>query len=147
VFRSLASSLFAVAAAAFVLHYSWESLHLSLYSGYEGLSGPLPITLFATLGDVLYTLLVFALFILIKRDLGWVRRARGIDYAALAAIGLAIAVFVEYKAQTFMRWEYTEAMPTMLGFGLSPLLQMMVLLPLSVFVAQFILKRYPTEDF
>jgi hypothetical protein len=146
-FRTFVRSVVAVAATAFVLHYSWESLHLPLYSGYEGLSGPLPITLFATLGDVLYTLLTFALLVLIKRDLGWVRRARHSDYAALAAIGLAIAVSVEYKAQTLMRWEYTDAMPTILGFGLSPLLQMTVLLPLSVFVAQLILKRYATEDF
>ena len=130
-----------VAVVAFALHYAWESVHLPLYTNYGNVGGALPIQLYAALGDVFYTLLVVAGIALYKRDAGWMRRARGGDYAALTLLGLGVAVLVEYKAMLLHLWEYAPAMPTLFGFGLSPLLQMAVLLPLSAYISRGILKR------
>jgi len=131
------------------LHVVWESLHVELYTGYEHITG-LPIVLYASLGDVLYTFLalgVVALFRDLPRALFSMHPR---DYIGLAVLGFFISVFVEYKAFFFMRWEYTDAMPIIpfLGIGLSPVLQMTILLPLSVWISWYIyglcIKRLPT---
>jgi hypothetical protein len=129
-----------LAAISFLLHIAWERLHIVLYTGYEALEGVLPVFLLATLGDVMYTLLAATAFALVKRDLTWVRRAGMGDYAVLALLGFFIAIFVEYKAMLLGRWAYTDAMPLIYGFGLSPLLQMTVLLPLTVYITTVVLR-------
>lgn len=130
-----------LALAAAVLHGLWEALHLPLYTGYGALGGPLPVEVYATTGDVLYTLLVALGVALYKRDAGWIRRAGAGEYLALAFAGLIVAVFVEYKAMLLGLWAYAPAMPTILGFGLSPLAQMTILLPLSVSIARWFIVR------
>lgn len=127
--------------SSFLLHFMWERVHIALYTGYESLEGIVPVYLYATLGDVGYTLLAVLVIALLKRDVGWMKTVRGVDYAALAGIGLAIAIFVEKKAQVLGRWEYTETMPLIYGFGLSPLVQMTVLLPLSVFISVVVVRH------
>lgn len=122
-------------ACSFLLHLAWERVHIVLYTGYGALEGALPVYLFATIGDVGYTLLAVLIVALVKRDLGWIQKVALRDYALLASLGLMIAVFVEKKAQVLGRWEYTDAMPLLYGFGLSPLAQMTVLLPLSVYIS------------
>ena len=125
---------------AFVLNFVWETLHIPLYTNYGDI-GVLPLALYAAFGDVLYTLIVIAGVALYKHDACWMRRAQCRDYTALALLGLCVAVFVEYKAMLLHLWEYAPAMPTLFGFGLSPLLQMAVLLPLSAYISRCILKR------
>jgi len=127
--------------SSFLLHFMWERVHIALYTGYESLEGIVPVYLYATLGDVGYTLVAVLVVALLKRDVGWMKTVRGVDYAALAGIGLAIAIFVEKKAQVLGRWEYTETMPLIYGFGLSPLVQMTVLLPLSVFISVVVVRH------
>jgi hypothetical protein len=117
---------------SFVLHAVWEYAHLPLYTGYDGLFGGYPVWLVATLGDVLYTLGAVLVLWLIKLDK---------NYAALTVAGFCVAVFVEYKAMLLHRWAYAAAMPTVLGLGLSPLLQMTLLLPLSVYISSRFIKR------
>lgn len=141
-FRDFLYSGLAAAGTAFLLHYAWEALHAPLYTNYGSLGGPLPLALYATLGDVFYTLFAVAVVALYRRDGGWIIRARGVDYAALALFGFCISVFVEYKALFLERWEYAPAMPLLFGIGLSPILQMAVLLPLSVFLARLLLRFF-----
>jgi len=138
--RDFWRSFLVITPVAFALHFVWETLHIPLYTNYGDI-GVLPLALYAALGDVFYTLLAVAGVALYKRDAGWMRRARGGDYAALALLGLCVAVFVEYKAMLLHLWEYAPVMPTLFGFGLSPLLQMAVLLPLSAYISRCILKR------
>lgn len=127
--------------SSFLLHFMWERVHIALYTGYESLEGIVPVYLYATLGDVGYTLFAALVIAILKRDVGWMKTVRGVDYAALAGIGLAIAIFVEKKAQLLGRWEYTETMPLIYGFGLSPMVQMTVLLPLSVFISVVVVQH------
>lgn len=129
---------------SFGSHYVWESLHIPLYSGYAGLGGGMPVVLYATVGDVFYTLLAVGVLCVYKRNTKWLRNPTRSDYATLALAGFGIALFVEEKAAVLGRWDYTDAMPTLWGFGLSPLLQMTILLPLSVYASAFILRRLRT---
>lgn len=125
---------------SFLLHIVWERLHIVLYTGFEAIEGVLPVYLFATIGDVFYTLLAILTIAVVRRSTRWFCDMRPRDYVTLAAVGLAIAIFVEGKAFVYGRWEYTDAMPMVWIFGLSPLLQMTVLLPLSVYITTVVLR-------
>jgi len=128
---------------AFALHLVWELLHIPLYTGYEHLSPTLPISIYATSGDVLYTLGVFVFVSVANRSWNWATRIHSREVAWLAATGLLIALFVEYKALALARWEYVDAMPIIpfTNVGLSPIAQMTILLPLSFFIAAALSNR------
>lgn len=132
--RRLFIAYFVLAVLSGLVHLVWERAHMQLYTGYEALEGVLPVYIFATLGDVAYTLAAVFVIGLTVGSSTWFVSARARAYAGLALIGFWIALFVEYKALAFDRWEYTEAMPIFLQVGLSPLLQMTLLLPLSVYL-------------
>jgi hypothetical protein len=130
-----------------LLHVLWENAHVGLYTGYGDLGGGLPITVWATIGDVLYTLVAFALVSLFKHGIEWVREALWSDYVGLAILGFCIALYVEYKAFALARWAYTDAMPILPVFsvGVSPVLQMMILLPLTLACVSWIERRLKSE--
>ena len=123
-----------------ILHFVWEALHLPLYTGYEALGSGWTLVFFATAGDVMYTLLIVGLVTLIRGDLHWIQRPKKNEYLATALLGGLVACMVEYKALAFHRWAYAAVMPVVpiLGVGLSPLLQMMVLTPISVYVSRWV---------
>lgn len=137
-----------LALVAGLLHYAWETSHVGLYTGYGNLGGPLPVTLYATLGDILYTFLAVIGVGIFKRDMLWWLSAHMRDFALLAIIGLTIALFVEYKALWLGTWEYLPTMPIIpiLNVGLSPIVQMTILLPLSVTIVRWIHSTYTTAD-
>lgn len=121
-----------LAVVAAFLHGSWEYLHLPLYRGYEALGQGWEVISYATVGDVFYTLVVYSIFVLFRRKPKlW----------ELAVVGFLLALMVEYKAQLLGRWAYAPEMPMLGMFGLSPLLQMTILLPLSFYLMYFITRR------
>lgn len=132
-----------LALVAFLLNFLWESAHAVLYTGYGNLGAPLPLSVWASLGDVLYITGTVLAAAFAKRRLDWFLDASRKEYALLAALGFFIAWWVEYKAFAAHTWAYTAAMPVIpgLNIGLSPVLQMMLLLPLSVFVTKFMYER------
>lgn len=125
------------------LHLVWERAHVVLYTGYGDLGAPLPVWLYATTGDVLYTLLGVVAAALAGISLTSSRAWSVSEYVSLTCIGACIAVLVEYKAQYLGLWAYTPAMPVFpfSGLGVSPLLQMMLLSPLSVLITRALLLR------
>lgn len=131
-----------ISVLAFGLHHMWESRHVVLYGGYDSLTA-LPITLYATVGDVVYTLGAYFLVALIKRDMNWLARMTRLDIMSIAFIGFAISLYVEYKALALGRWFYLDTMPIIPGLhvGLSPIVQMTVLLPATFLLTKFIARR------
>ena len=127
-----------LAVVSLTLHGAWEYLHVSLYAGYEHITD-MPIALYATIGDVAYTLgVTFVIFLFRKNIFTAPTRS---DLFLLAVAGFLIALFVEYKALMLGRWVYLDAMPIIpiLNVGLTPVLQMTILLLLSVFLTSRIL--------
>ena len=135
--KRFALQMLVVSVVSFSLHYVWEQLHIPLYTSYEGLT-VMPIALYATSGDVLYTLGAILLIGLFKRRLQWIEDVEVSDLIGLAVVGFVIALLVEYKALALMRWAYTDAMPIIpfLHVGLTPILQMTLLLPFSIRIAR-----------
>lgn len=129
---------------SFALHFGWEWWHVGLYRSYGHWTLGFPVILLATIGDALYSLAAFALACSFKKSSAWVRDASFADYCALVALGFFIALFVEYKGLFLDRWEYTPDMPIIpiFGVGLSPVLQMTLLLPLSVWFVSLFDRRF-----
>lgn len=133
-----------VALVAAVSHAVWETLHVSLYTAYEGIAGPLPLLVYATMGDVAYTVGALLFLTWVRGSDAWLDTALRRDYVVLGALGFGIALFVEYKALALGRWAYTDAMPLAPFFevGVSPLLQMAVLLPCSVLLGTWLCRTF-----
>jgi len=127
-------ALFILVLVSFALHLAWERTHIVLYTGYEKMKEWLPVFVAASLGDVMYTFFAISLISLFKGTIFWFLSANTMDYIGLALVGFFIAVFVEYKAMVSNRWEYTPRMPRFWGLGATPLIQMTVLLPLTVYI-------------
>ena len=131
-----------LAAISLCLHLIWEAWHIRFYTAYEKMEGRLPVFVFASLGDVLYTFFAIIGVSFFKDSIDWFLSANAADYLGLALIGFSIAVFVEYKAAALGRWKYTSQMPRLGGLGLTPLIQMTVLLPLSVFLTVALVRGF-----
>lgn len=125
-----------LALVAFVSHGVWENAQAPLYAGYQSFSQHFGMCLYGTTVDVLITLIVLAfLWLLTKR----LPSTKG-DWFALAIIGFVIAVAIEQNALLLGKWAYAVTMPLVpyTQVGLSPILQMTLLLPLSFFLAHTI---------
>ena len=53
------------------------------------------------------------------------------EYVLIAAVGLSVAIAVEWNALASSRWQYSGRMPLLPGIsvGLTPVLQMLILPP------------------
>ena len=129
-------SLVILTLVTFFLHLVWERSHIHLYRDYEQLKGVLPVSVWASIGDVGYTFFAVFLVALFKGDLWWFQTVITSDYLGLAVLGFCTALFVEYKAFHFKRWAYTEAMPVVPLFkvGVSSLFQKSLLFPISIWL-------------
>jgi hypothetical protein len=127
---------------SFVLNEIWEMAQMSSYRETAGSSwiSTLGLCTQAALGDVAIILGIYAAGALAAGDLFWGLRGRWNIYATAVLLGLAYAALVEHEALAAGRWSYTERMPivNLLGAGLWPLLQMMVLPPLSFYLARWL---------
>ncbi|MEW5976356.1 MAG: hypothetical protein AB1898_11195 [Acidobacteriota bacterium] len=147
--RRLRRLFAATVLASFVLNEIWEMAQMSAYVETSGQSwtSTLGLCTRAAVGDVGIILGIYATGALAAGDLGWGLRARWNIYATAAVLGLACAALVEHTALAAGRWSYTERMPvvSVLGAGLWPLLQMTLLPPLTLWIAQWWAGRSPTK--
>lgn len=123
---------------SFTFNVVWEWAHLALYTGYDALGSGWQLVVRVALGDVMYTLFIVLFIAACEKGLDWMGEARLYEYVSASGMGFFVALFVEYKGLWLHRWSYSHAMPMLpiLGVGLSPVLQMMVLVPLSVYIVK-----------
>jgi hypothetical protein len=121
---------------AFALHLIWENVQAPLYAEHTLSWHNFFICFLGTVGDVGITVAVFV-FLLVVKSFYWDTLTRQ-DYTVLIVLGFFIAVLIEQNALLLQAWSYTEAMPLIpyVRVGLTPVLQMTVLLPLTFFVTQ-----------
>ena len=123
-----------VLVVAFVLNWIWEATHAAAYVESTGpflyrLRHCLPMA--GT--DALWTLALWA----IVTALCWGAGGKGTSRAALAVLGAATAIVVEWAALTDGRWTYNALMPIVpvVNVGLWPVAQMTVLPVVTVVLA------------
>lgn len=120
-----------LAACGLLLNGVWELLQSPLYADHaRGFSYVLWTRLHCTGGDALILLGTFwCTSILFRSRHWWVRPLWG-AVLLFVLLGLAYTAWSEwYNTQVRQSWEYSDAMPRLLGLGLAPLLQWVLLPP------------------
>ena len=126
-----------VAIFAFLLNFVWELWQVPFFE--EMPTAPhfeaIQTCTVATLGDVVIALVSFWAVAAWTRTRGWVLTPTLGQVAAFVLAGVTITVVAEWAFTDVMhRWSYAPNMPTLplLGTGLLPVLQWIVLPPLVV---------------
>ena len=131
--------LAAFAGFSFLLHFVWEMVQAPLYSNMRQVSHAAAIAICAgaTAGDVGIAFVAYAAGALGQRDPIWILHpmARGSWVYLLSGIGITL-LFEYLWAGPEGRWIYAPNMPIVpvLGVGLSPLLQWLLLPPLAAWL-------------
>ncbi|MDP3956266.1 MAG: hypothetical protein Q8Q18_03430 [bacterium] len=133
---------------AFVLHIVWENMQAPLFQGYTSFVAHFPMCVVGTVGDVGITLFVYFIIALLKNDFNWIATLNKNDIVVLALIGFFIAIGIEWRALLFGMWAYGDAMPILPYFkvGLTPIIQMTLLLPFSIYLTKIIVVAHKNGD-
>ena len=108
---------------ALILNIIWEFSHHFLYVDLSGIPKYSHLII-ASFADMLIILGIFAIVSLKNKNLNWIKNPSKFDYFMVVFLGLIIAIFIEMINLNLGRWEYTLAMPTLFGIGISPLIQL-----------------------
>lgn len=121
------------------MHLFWENAQAHLFAGYSSFGQHLPMCFIGTIGDVVITLFVLVFMWLLKKDTPQTIA----DFLALAIIGFIVAVAIEQHALLVGKWDYASAMPVIpwIKVGLTPIMQMTILLPSSFYLAKLFNKK------
>lgn len=118
-----------------LLNGFWEFAHSPLYTDHQqGLSYVFWDRLHCTGADVLILLCAYWLTAILFRSHEWWRGKRAMLAATVfTALGCGYTVFSEWlNTEIVGTWAYTEAMPRLGLWGVTPLLQWLVLPPFVV---------------
>jgi len=117
------------------LYFSWEMLQMPASGGLPGTClGTTPLCALATIGDAAVVALLYAIGMAAFRDARWFTPPRLGRYAAIVTAGIVLQIAIEWAAVYQLAWwSYGDAQPIVpgLGIGIFPLLQPVVLLPLT----------------
>ncbi|HLC81760.1 MAG TPA: hypothetical protein VJH68_03815 [Candidatus Nanoarchaeia archaeon] len=129
---------------ALILNLLWEFSHYPLYLDLSGIP-KYPHLITASVTDMLFILGIFAIVSLKHRNVNWIKNSGKSDYLKVVFLGLAIALAIEIINLNLERWEYTVAMPTLFGIGISPLVQLAVTGVVSLMLIKQIMKQFKLE--
>jgi hypothetical protein len=114
---------------SFLLNFFWEALHaVFLYKSHDfEASNYIPMLLYVSLVD---GLIISGLYLgvgLIWWNLFWIKNFTLMRVLAFSFGGFGVAAIIEYLALFHeQRWAYKVEMPTILGIGISPLIQLSI---------------------
>lgn len=114
------------------LNFIWELAQMPLYVDNGNLLNFARHCIIPSLGDGVILLIIFGVGWRVLRRADWFVQPTASVYAFMLVSGLIIAIVIEWVAVYGMsRWSYTTRMPVLpvLGVGLSPVLQMLLLPP------------------
>lgn len=131
-------------AVAFPLHFAWEWLQCQPYFVHQAIPPTATSMLMATVGDLALTIAAY-LAVAVLNGLQWgLHRWNAWGIVILESVAIALAIAVESFALATGRWSYTDAVPFMPGTRVSllPVLQLVLLLPLTFLLARFLTARF-----
>ena len=126
-----------VAIFSFLLNFVWEMWQIPFFAATPSdlhWVGVVACTQ-ATFGDAAISLVAFWCVAALARSRWWILDASPSQVAAFVAVGVVITIILEALATgPLERWSYAPLMPTLpvLGTGVIPLLQWMLLPPLTI---------------
>ena len=135
--------IFIVFIFSYLINLFWEVAHSLLYNWSQfPLSNDvyfyIPKILKATLGDAFIISFIFLINSFFRKKTEWVYSIRKNDYLAFILLGLIFAVIIEIRALMLNLWSYNSYMPTILGIGLTPLIQ----LSITGIITLFFIKKF-----
>ena len=127
---------------AILINYVWEMAQMPLYRGmpFDELRSYL-LCLKASFGDGNITVAIYIVGLILFREPYWSDKPTFWKVLYLVAAGGIVAVLIEILALRDQRWVYSPSMPLLpvVGVGLSPLLQLIILPYLSFFLSSKVL--------
>jgi len=136
--RSLWKPWLALGFFAFVTNFVWEMLQMPLYADITQLPWwrGTAVCALATVGDVVITLVAYA-GATVGRDRWWLLRPSIRRVTLYLAVGLVVTVVFEVvNVYVAHRWSYASAMPLVLGIGLSPIAQWLIVPTVTLVLAR-----------
>ncbi len=122
-----------------ILNIIWEFSHHFLYIDLSGIA-KYPHLVIASFADMLIILGIFMIISLKNRSFSWMKHPGKFDYLLVVLLGFAVAIFIEIINLNLGRWKYTDAMPTLFGIGISPLIQLALTGVISLIILNYIKK-------
>lgn len=112
----------------FLLNGAWEALQSPLYTDADrGIRYLLKTRLHCTVGDVLILLCAFLVTAIVFRTRFWMAEPQALPLVVFVALGLGYTTASEwFNTRVALSWAYSPAMPRLLGIGLAPLAQWII---------------------
>lgn len=122
---------------AIALNFVWEMFQGVLYEPMGTFWQATLRCFVASVGDGLLTLVVVGVGVIAFSSSEWFVHGRPRRYVFAAAVGLVVAVVVEYWGLATGRWVYGARMPRVPGteLGLVPLVQLVLVTPMTLWLA------------
>ena len=129
----------AVAGFAALVHFAWEMLQVPYFRDMP--TAPhwqaVRTCAVATVGDVVLTLVAYGAVAAVAGSRVWLGRPGAVRMAGYLLVGIVVTASAEYlSVHVLGRWAYRPGAPTVLGLGLTPLLQWILLPPLTLWLAR-----------
>lgn len=127
---------------SFLINLAWEVSHSLLYKTTTEMSVAeyVPRILQASAGDIIMILFIFLGISALNKSFSWkINNKKNILLSII--FGLIISISFEFYAQYTNRFEYNSSMPLipLIGIGLTPVLQMVIIPLLTFFFTERIL--------
>lgn len=134
--------------ATLTLHFAWEMLQAPAFADFAGSTWAGTVRCFtAALGDVLLASGAYAITALAFQRGPWpVRRGWILPGATWIALGILATVAFERWALSRGRWAYGPEMPLVLGIGLLPLLQWLIVPMLTLGLVRSLAPRWFSSE-
>ena len=135
-------------ASVFALNLAWEIAHARFYAMWTEAQRVeiARFLLHCTLGDVAIAFAAFALAGLMLRRADWLVSRPWIGSAIVVIVTTAYTVWSEwYNVYQADNWAYAKNMPLIMGIGLTPLLQWLILPPLTTLICRVLWSRRPVR--
>ena len=114
-----------------ILNMVWEFSHYKLYIDLTNIPS-IPHLIIASFTDLFLVFFIFLIISIFRRNIKWIENPKRLDYIVVIIIGILIASIIEIYSLSKGRWAYTTLMPTILGIGISPLMQLFTTAIISI---------------
>jgi hypothetical protein len=137
--RKILLALSTVFIFAYLLNYVWESFHaVFLYQDHDFRAEMYVLMLnYVAAVDGIFIVGMYVFVAAFWWDALWLKKMDIKKAGTIVAMGLVVASLIEYRKVVILKtWTYLPAMPTILGIGISPLLQLSVTGLLSIWLTR-----------
>lgn len=93
--------------------------------------------------DIIITLIMFAIMTVINLDWKWFLNWDYKDTFIMIFFSIMSSFYLEVNSLFIGRWSYSNQMPILVGteIGIIPIIQWMIILPLSIYITKWLLKN------